>query len=232
MPNDGSLHLFTDNSGSEFGPTTIYSRSVDAQPSPLRLEGMVIPADVHISPDGSTLYFVDYGHNPSRIFKSEKGADGWLKPAPVKELDMPKGSGYLTSTSHGVVYFYSDGDIYHFANNQIDKLPEQINTSAREHDPFIAQDESFLIVVREDGEGDSNMYISFNLQGGWSPTVKLPAPFNDKKIDGSPYVTPDKQYLFFSSNRGSDVLQTWQAPFLEYYTAQRKSVAGNKKAAG
>ncbi len=86
--------------------------------------------------------------------------------------------------------FSSNGDIYVSNGQSNSKLPNTINSEDGEHDPFIAQDESFLIVVRQIADlGDSNMFISFKQNNEWSKLIKLPAPSNLDKIDGSPYVT-------------------------------------------
>ena len=196
MPNDGSHHFFTDNRGFEWGPTGIYQRKNNEDAKLLLLKNSKIPADVHISPDGNRLYFVDYGDNPSRIYQSEKQNGRWQTPALAPHF--PAGSGYLTSTNRGVFYFHKDGDIHRLDKGATTSLPSEINCANGECDPFIAQDESFLIVVRQDAEGDSNMYLSVKTEKGWTEAEKLPEPFNANKVDGSPYVTPDKQYLFWS----------------------------------
>lgn len=214
MPDDGSAHYYTDNSGFEWGPTALYQRLTNGAKNQLKFDGSKIPADIHVAPNGKYLYFTDYGDNPSRIYRAERVEDNWGNAEPFEAI--PEGSGYVTTTVDEVMVFSKDQDIYELRDNQISKLPESINSAAGEHDPFIAQDGSFLIFVREDAKGDSNMYISVNTPSGWSEAEKLPSPFNAEKVDGSPYVTPDKKYLFFSSNRGGEVLQTWQAPIHDY----------------
>ena len=217
MPNDGSEHYFTDSNPESRGdnsPTAIWVRTAD-ESRQLDIPGLAIPADVHITPDGSTLYLTDYGAAQSYIVSLERTSDGWSRPEKREELIMEGGAGYPTTTEGGAVYFSSAGDIYAFEHDRIQKLPSAINSPEGEHDPFIAQDGSFLIFVRQQpGIGDSNLYISFRQASGWTPAEKLPAPFNGATVDGSPYVTPDKKYLFFSSNRDDpEVLRTYQAPF-------------------
>ncbi len=218
MPNDGSVHYFTDNRGFEWGPTGIYQRRNGETAQLVTLQNAKIPADVHISTDGKILYFTDYGDNPSRVYTTVLQSGQWQTP--IVETRLPAGSGYLTSTDQGTIYFVNAGDIFRLQGGEIDKLPGAINTAVGEHDPFIAQDESFLIFVRQDADGDSNMYLSVKSGEGWTTAEKLPSPFNDTKVDGSPYVTPDKRYLFWSSNRGGDILKTWQAPILAYFQAK------------
>ena len=212
MPNDGSAHYFTDNSGFESGPTAVFERDRDGVRR-LPLNGAAIPADVHVTPDGQSLYFVDFGDNPSRIYRCKRLPEGWSTPEPMTALDRAGGSGFPSTTEAGMIYFTSGGDIYRYNGREQVRLPDTVNTAAGEHDPFIAQDDQFLLLVREDAEGDSNIYLSIRRNDGWSEAEKLTAPFNSEKVDGSPYVTPDRQYLFLSSNREGDTLRTWQIPF-------------------
>ena len=226
MPNDGSGHYFTDSNPEtrkNNDPTAIWLR--DSQGAiEIATVGLSIPADVHISPDNQTLYVTEYGAQHSFISAMYRNTNGWTSPQKVARLQMPKGAGYPTSTNEGKIYFSSDGDIYMNDGVKNNKLPATINSDDGEHDPFIAQDESFLIVVRQ-VLGDSNMFISFKQNDKWSKLIKLPEPFNLDKIDGSPYVTPDKKYLFFSSNRHGEGLRTYQAPFKLFYERLRKNGA-------
>jgi DNA-binding beta-propeller fold protein YncE len=217
MPNDGSEHYYTDgnpDSRSDNSPTAIWVRTADGS-TQLDIPGLAIPADVHVTPDGRIMYLTDYGATQSYIVTLERTPEGWGRPEKREELVMEGGAGYATTTQGGSVYFSSAGDIYAFEHDRIQKLPSAINSPEGEHDPFVAQDGSFLIFVRQQPDiGDSNMYISFRQASGWTPAEKLPAPFNEDTVDGSPYVTPDKKYLFFSSNRDDpEVLRTYQAPF-------------------
>lgn len=220
ISSDGKTHYYTDNNGPQTAPTRIFERTENKN-NALALDGINIPADVHITPDGKRLYFVDYGLAQSTIYYLEKSKKGWSKPIKSEQLNLGKGSGYPTSTNNGEFVFSSEGDIYFFDGKTVNRLPDAINSSESEHDPFIAQDGSFLIFVRQIPEkGDSNMFISHLRKGAWTKAVKLPQPFNGPKVDGSPYVTPDKKYLFFSSNRDGEILRTYQAPFRDYLESE------------
>ena len=228
MPDDGSEHYFTDSNPDtreDASPTAIWVRTADGARQ-LEMPGLAIPADVHITPDGMTLFVTDYGAPESYIVSLERTADGWSEPTKREDLVMEEGAGYVTSTTSGAIYFSSAGDIYAYEDDQIHKLPASVNSPEGEHDPFIAQDGSFLIFVRQQPEiGDSNMYVSFRTPSGWTTAEKLPAPFNRAYVDGSPYVTPDKKYLFFSSNRDDqDVLKTYQAPFYQWWLEKTRQL--------
>lgn len=65
----------------------------------------------------------------------------------------------------------------------------------------IAPDESYLIwyMDREDGYGDTDMYISFKQEdGSWLPAINMGSKINTKMPEGAPQLTHDGKYLFFT----------------------------------
>tara|TARA_R110002096_G_C14653390_1_gene726658 strand:- start:308 stop:1213 length:906 start_codon:yes stop_codon:yes gene_type:complete len=84
------------------------------------------------------------------------------------------------------------------------KMSKAINTGKDIAHPFIAPDESYLLwdVVREDGYGQADIYISFkHKDGSWLPAINMGVYINTKLQESSPRVTPDGKYFFFT--RGS-----------------------------
>ncbi|MBV1909963.1 MAG: hypothetical protein KUG78_11620 [Kangiellaceae bacterium] len=78
-----------------------------------------------------------------------------------------------------------------------------VNTGKMTAHPFIAPDESYLIwdSEREDGYGDSDLYISFRQKdGAWGPAINMGENVNSDKWDAFASVTPDGKYILF--NRG------------------------------
>jgi len=66
--------------------------------------------------------------------------------------------------------------------------------------PFIAPDESYLIwdSVRENGHGDSDLYISFRQEdGSWGNAINMGEEINSDMEDAFGSVTPDGKYFFF-----------------------------------
>jgi len=66
-------------------------------------------------------------------------------------------------------------------------LPKKINSGKSFH-PFIAPDESYLLFdgEREDGYGDSDIYISFRQQNGtWGNPINLGDKINTKAWEAS-----------------------------------------------
>jgi Tol biopolymer transport system component len=85
-------------------------------------------------------------------------------------------------------------------------LGKSINSGKSFH-PFIAPDESYLIFdsKREDGYGDSDIYISYRQpDGSWGEAINLGSGINTDAWEASASVTPDGKYLFFNRNMGSD----------------------------
>ncbi|KZN43277.1 PD40 domain-containing protein [Pseudoalteromonas luteoviolacea] len=81
------------------------------------------------------------------------------------------------------------------------KLGPQINKGEWIAHPYIAPDESYLMwdVVRDDGHGKSDIYISFkDKKGAWLPAVNMGPLINTNLNESSPRVTHDGKYLFFS----------------------------------
>ncbi len=84
-------------------------------------------------------------------------------------------------------------------------LSSEINSGKKSAHPFIAPDESYLIwdSEREDGFGDSDLYISFKQPDGiWGPAINMGENVNSDKWDAYATVTSDGKYLLF--NRAVD----------------------------
>jgi len=80
------------------------------------------------------------------------------------------------------------------------KLGRHINNEKPLAHPYIAPDESYLLwdAVREEGHGNSDLYISFKQKdGSWGPVMNLGPSINTKQSDSGPSVTPDGKYLTF-----------------------------------
>jgi hypothetical protein len=84
-------------------------------------------------------------------------------------------------------------------------LPEDIDTKYDEFNAFVDPGEQFILFTsfgRADDMGRGDIYISHrDKNGAWLPVKHLPALINSSSLDYCPYVTGDKQYLIFTSNR-------------------------------
>ncbi len=162
-----------------------------------------------ISPDGKTMYL-------GRSYMERNNVGEWSE---IKKLKSPFDSlpiMRLTASSKGT-YFFDEfkrdftGDIRY--SRLIDGtyeepklLSKKINTGGSFH-PFIAPDESYIIFdsEREEGFGDSDIYISYRQQDGeWGAPINLGGNINTEAWEAAATVTPDGKYLFFNRNIGSD----------------------------
>jgi hypothetical protein len=184
------------------------------------------PYNFTVAPDDKSLYFTairspeDHGIllEQSNIWVVVKTVDRWSDPlmlGPSINTD-PFYENYPSVTTDGTIYYMSrreEGmgktDIYRsrwfegiFQNAE--NLGPVINTEESDQDPFIAPDESYLIVCldKEEGYGGYDLYVSFRLDdGAWSPPRNMGKDINSPGAEFRPYVTPDGRYLFFTSSR-------------------------------
>ena len=183
-------------------------------------------ADVRISPDGRQLYFstfMDYEGKPDgfqfNIWRSTLVDGVWSEPEALDSTINSTGNEfYPVFTQQNRMYFNSDrsgnSDIYFsdFVDGKYQapiRLPSNINSDGLEADAFVSPDDSVLIFVRYDepeGYGKSDLYISFREgDNQWTDPVNMGDEINTEFIDGSPYLTVDKQFLVFTSDRFDDV---------------------------
>jgi Tol biopolymer transport system component len=150
-------------------------------------------------------------------------------PAPINAPDNDWN--YAASVARdGTLYFASTRDgsdhphIYRsrFVEKRYtepEKLGPEINSEFSEADPFVSPDETVLIFssVGDGLPGDtdrpetlkgggvlyprSDLYASVNRNGGWSPAQHLEHGVNTFADEGSPSLSPDGRYLFFTSER-------------------------------
>src|SRR6056297_1717525 len=166
-----------------------------------------------ISPDGETMHLGD------RYLKRTES--GWSELQNLEPPTVSNDSMYimrLSSSSNGTYYFdtYKENDstfpirysrLIDGKHEEPIALPKEINTGTFLSHPFIAPDESYLLfdAKREDGFGESDIYISFKQKDGtWGNAVNLGDKINTNAWEASASITPDGKYLFFSRNVGSD----------------------------
>jgi hypothetical protein len=94
-----------------------------------------------------------------------------------------------------------------------ENLGPAVNHASGDHHPFIAPDERYLLFDsqrEEDSFGGSDLFISRRREDGtWSPAKNLGPGINTPHQEGSPFVTADGKFLFFSSSRpAADLLPT------------------------
>lgn len=143
--------------------------------------------------------------------------------------------------------FYADGSMYSgFSRTQIDQagrsaMPQpmhiyQFNVTKSDVDLTMSPDGQVLVMSmrRSDSEGQNDLYVSFFMRDNvWSTPLHMGKVLNSDMQESSPHISPDKRYLYFSSNRpggvgGTDIYVSerlnyswlkWSAPKLVEGTA-------------
>ena len=155
-----------------------------------------------ISPDGKTIHLGKRYLERTKSGLSEVKKLGTL----FKDIDVMR----LTSSSKGTYVFDeygNDGDgVIRYSRliggkRELPKpFPKAINSGTWNAHPFIAPDESYIMWDgrRNEGYGDSDIYISFRKQdGSWGNAINLGDKINTDVWEASPSITPDGKYLFF-----------------------------------
>lgn len=164
-----------------------------------------------ISPDGNTILFKN-GY-------IERTSDGWSE---MKSLGEPFASIDIMRSaisSNGTMYFdtYTKGldtplrysRLVDGKHEEPKSLGPQFGIGRYNAHPYIAPDESFIIFdsVREDGQGRSDIYISYRVaDGSWGPAINMGDKINTTHSEKNPSLSPDGQFLFFDkrTKRGNE----------------------------
>jgi len=183
--------------------------------------------DPFLSPDEKRLYYISdrpiAKTGPSKdydIWYSEKKGNGWSDPINAgNEINSDGNEYYISFNKAGAMYFGTnkanmmdrnhDFDIYKSddINGEFQpaiKLSDAINTNNYEADVFIDPDESYIIFCakRKSGYGRGDLYISFkNDDGSWTNSVNMGSKINTQGHELCPFVTKDKKYFFYTSNK-------------------------------
>ena len=179
-----------------------------------------------VSVDGSHLYFASrrpLNGIPSPVYNIwvvDRRADGWSEPRALP--DPINGHGSVVApveTRDGSLYFVR-GDPPHVfvARRRGDAWDSAVPAGepnaegSAEQSVYVDPDEHFMIVSvigRSDALNTAeaiyqhaDLYVRERSGGDWSPLRHLDAPINSGADEGSPFVSPDGHYLYFTSERG------------------------------
>jgi len=191
-----------------------------------------------VSGDGSTLIFTTSLQFYDAIFYSKKDSSGqWGYPINLMgQLGIDDKSATTGLSFDGTeLYIYRDdnfdGNIYvsFFRNGmwtKVKKLGENINTKYWESHASLSPDNQQLYFVsnRVGGFGDLDIYVAQRLSDStWSVPENLGGTINSRWNENTPFLTPDGNRLFFSSEGhegmgGYDIFysekteNTWSTP--------------------
>jgi len=187
--------------------------------------GEYVSAGMSFTDNGNTVYWVS-DRPQSNYWTSSKVNGDWSYASPVYYLyPAGLGSGWRLSVANsGRIYAhffgggnFSECDIYTIdkVNGQYltpQKMSVSINSDSMDIGAFIDPDEEYLIFEsnREGGFGETDLYISFRKPDNtWTTAVNLGYPVNTDSYEMSPYVSTDKQFLFFLSERDGNRNPYW-----------------------
>ncbi|MGZ3765684.1 MAG: hypothetical protein ACXVB0_20815 [Mucilaginibacter sp.] len=195
------------------------------QPEVASFSGRYRDLEATFSPDGQTIYFSsDRPLNGGKakdfdIWRVKRSANGqWGKPKNLgTNVNSGKDEYYPSIAGSGNLYFTAEipngkgsEDIVicrltDTGYSKPESLPENINTKYDEFNAFVDPGEQFILFSsygRPDDMGGGDLYISHkDKNGNWMPVKHLPSPINSTSLDYCPFVTWDKRYLVFTSNR-------------------------------
>jgi len=204
----------------------MYSKKTNGKwgtPEVASFSGVYNDLEPAFSFDGTKLFFVS-----NRTLSNEgkpKDYDVWYVTNQNSEWVNPQNVGapvnsekdefYPSLTKNGGIYFTravegrEEDILFCKFNNgkyeEVQSLPDAINSVNDEFNAFIDPDEQFIIFSvygRKDDNGGGDLYISRkNKKGEWMHATNLNVPVNSKYLDYCPYITLDKKYFFFTSNR-------------------------------
>jgi len=149
------------------------------------------------------------------IWVVERTGSGWSAPANLGPLINSEKSDVNPALSQNrTLYFASNRDggkggndiymskILNGKYTQPENLGDAINTAYTESGPYIAPDENYIIFNRYGGDTGSGLHISFRKKdGSWCQAINMGKTINTENAGSHGFVSPDSQYLFFTSER-------------------------------
>jgi|GEM_PF-189148 len=200
------------------------------EPQVAPFSGKYFDKEPFITPDGRKLFFSSTRpvepSAPARkdfnLWVVERTAAGasWGEARPLgAEVNSDTYDNYPAVAANGNLYFSStraggqgSNDLYRARLVNGRYAPAEnlasLNTPKSDADPYIAPDESYIIIstTREGSYGEGDLYISFNAGDRWTTPRNLGAGVNSATYEYTPLVSPDGKYLFFSRGWG-DIYQ-------------------------
>jgi Tol biopolymer transport system component len=224
---DGETVYFTKSTPNMSFWTIVYSRMVNGRwiaPEVAPFSGEHSDADPAITPDGERLVFISRRPVPDKpgrpvphIWYVDWTGAGWTEPRNAGALNSEAGEYYPSVAADGTLYFESGraggsgrADVYRSrlvngVYSEPEHLGRPLNSEFNEGDAVIAPDQSFIILTitgRPDDLGLGDLYISEQKDGVWTIPRHLPTGINSEGLEFCPSLSPDGNYLYFTSTRG------------------------------
>jgi hypothetical protein len=172
-------------------------------PAVAPFSGEHIDGEPCFSPDGRRIIFasrrpLSNAKRSRNTWVSEKNGGVWGPAIPFDALPWDKTIHALSIAASGNVY--EDGIIrFPFIDGKYGPA-EHLSPSVKGLFPFIAPDESFIVLSdRPPGRADADLFVSFRqLDGAWTRPVSLGGAINSREHEGNAFVTADGRLMFFS----------------------------------
>ncbi len=190
-------------------------------PAPLPFSSGSNDIEPALSPDGKKLFFASNRGGNFDIYMCTLQPDGsWGQPINVgAPVNTVTNEFYPSVTEDGTLYFtarYSGGiggeDIWYATWNGTSYdtprvLPVGVNSDKDEYNAFVDPKGQYILFGshgRADDAGRGDIYSSRkNENGEWLNATRLGNGVNSSELDYCPYVSPNGQYLFFTSERAT-----------------------------
>ena len=172
------------------------------------------------SPDGSRLYFssdrpgtrTEPGTDMN-LWQVRRTGDSWGEAGPLGHPVNSAANDMHASVTDNAIWLASNressvgrSDIYRIDQDGVLlHLPAPINDENSQPDLWVSSDESWMILVitdHPDGHGGDDLYLSRFDGHAWSAPENLGPEVNSEEYEYGPAVSPDAQYLYFTSHRG------------------------------
>jgi hypothetical protein len=186
--------------------------------------GDYLSAGMSFNNNGNTVYWIS-DRTESNFWTSSKVNGVWSNAAPVYyQYPSGLGSGWRLSVANSeriYAHFFEGGfaacDIYTIDRvggqyQMPQKMSPSVNSDSMDIGAFIDPDEAYLIFEssRDGGFGETDIYISFRKpDNSWTTAQNFGSPVNSASYEMSPYVSVDKQFLFFLSERDGNRNPYW-----------------------
>ncbi len=209
------------------------------EPEPVGFSTSFSDIDLFLTSDGLSMVFCsNRSHQKGEVAKpdhdfwiSKREGKKWAEPQLFAKEALSEFEDYFPIvTNSGNLYFNSQrggsgtNDIYCSTYidgkySEAEKLAEPINTQYREFDAFVSPDENMILFSsdRPGGFGGSDIYVSFKgTDGNWSEPKNLGNDINSAKSEYGATISPDGQYLFYTSGKNGNEDIFWvSAEFIE-----------------
>lgn len=152
-----------------------------------------------------------------KLWRMFRTPEGWTEPELLPpQINFQKRQDTPYAAADGSLYFcsmFGNSDGIYRAQwkdgeyTKPKKIDQGISGVSSNFSPYIAPDESYLIFSStRPGYGISNLYISFHCPDGrWTEPKNMGPRINASAKESFPFVSFDGKYLFFMSNRVSEL---------------------------